>query len=76
MNRYLKEIAKMAEIDKPLTHKVGRHTFATIFLRKTKDIAALKEILGHSDISETLVYAHVLDESKQEGIQCFNQFAI
>lgn len=76
MNRYLKEIAKMAEIDKPLTHKVGRHTFATIFLRKTKDIAALKEILGHSDISETLVYAHVLDESKQEGIQCFNQFSI
>lgn len=76
MNRYLKDIAQMAEIDKPLTHKVGRHTFATIFLRKTKDIAALKEILGHSDISETLVYAHVLDESKQEGIQCFNQFAI
>ena len=66
----------MVEIDKPLTHKVGRHTFATIFLRKTKDIAALKEILGHSDISETLVYAHVLDESKQEGIQCFNQFSI
>lgn len=76
MNRFLKEIAALAEIEKPLTHKVGRHTFATIFLRKTKDIAALREILGHSDISETLVYAHVLEEAKQEGVQCFNKFEL
>lgn len=74
MNRYLKDIAVMAGIDKHITHKVGRHTFATIFLRKTKDIASLKEILGHSDLKETLVYAHVLNESKQEGVQCFNSF--
>ena len=40
------------------------------------DLATLKEIMGHSDIKETLVYAHVLDESKQEGMQCFNSFAI
>ena len=76
MNIHLKEIAKIAEIDKAITHKVGRHTFATIFLKRTKDLATLKEIMGHSDIKETLVYAHVLDESKQEGMQCFNCFAI
>lgn len=76
MNLYLKEIAKIAEIDKPLTHKVGRHTFATIFLKRTKDLATLKEIMGHSDMKETLVYAHVLDESKQEGMQCFNSFVL
>lgn len=75
MNRYLKEIAAIAGIEKHITHKVGRYTFATIFLRKTKDIASLKEILGHSDLKETLVYAHVLNESKQEGVQCFNSFA-
>ena len=75
MNRYLKEIAVIAGIEKHITHKVGRHTFSTIFLRKTKDIASLKEILGHSDLKETLVYAHVLNESKQEGVQCFNSFA-
>lgn len=76
MNKYLKDIAAIAEIDKSITHKVGRHTFATIFLKNTKDLAALKEILGHSEIKETLVYAHVLDESKQEGIKCFNAFAV
>lgn len=75
MNRFLKEIAAIAGIEKNITHKVGRHTFATVFLRKTKDIASLKEILGHSDLKETLVYAHVLNESKQEGMQCFNCFA-
>lgn len=74
MNRYLKDIAAELEIKKPITHKTGRHTFATFFLAKTKDITALKEILGHSSLSETLIYAHVLDESKQEGIKCFNAF--
>lgn len=76
MNRYLKEIAAIAGIEKPITHKVGRHTFATFFLRKTKDITSLKEILGHSDLRETMIYAHVLNESKQEGVQCFNCFAL
>lgn len=76
MNRNLKDIAAIAGIDKPITHKVGRHTFATIYLRHTKDLAALKELLGHSDMKETLVYAHVMDESKREGMQCFNSFTL
>lgn len=76
MNMQLKEIGIIADIDKRITHKVGRHTFATYFLKQTKDLATLKEIMGHSEIKETLVYAHVLDESKQEGVQCFNSFQI
>lgn len=74
MNRNLKTIAEIAEINKNLTHKVGRHTFATIFLKNTKDLATLKELLGHTDIKETLVYAHVMNESKEEGMRCFNSF--
>lgn len=76
MNRYLKEIAKMenVEINKPITHKTGRHTFATFYLDKTKDLNTLKEILGHSDIRETLIYAHVLEKSKQRSIECFDVF--
>jgi len=72
LNHYLKEIAKELGINKEITLKSGRHTFATFFLRKTKDLTALKEILGHSDLRETLIYAHVLDESKKEGIACFD----
>jgi len=74
MNEYLKMIAKRAGIEKNISHKTGRHTFATYFLAKTKDLSALKDILGHSELRETLIYAHVLDESKQEGIKCFNSF--
>jgi site-specific recombinase XerD len=76
MNDYLKEICKFDEVKiaKPISHKTGRHTFATIFLRKTKDLTSLKEILGHSELRETLIYAHVLDESKHEGVACFNDF--
>jgi site-specific recombinase XerD len=75
MNRYLKDIVAELEIKKVITHKTGRHTFATYFLAKTKDITALQKILGHSSLSETMVYAHVMDESKQEGIICFNKFS-
>ena len=53
----------------------ARHTFATIFLRKTKDLATLKEIMGHSEFKETLVYAHVIDDAKIEGVEtAFNSF--
>lgn len=76
VNKYLKEIGPMAGIDTTLTAKVGRHTFATIFLRETRDLNTLKSIMGHSNIKQTLIYAHVLDEDRQEGIKTFNRFTV
>ena len=76
INRQIKEIAAMLGIKKKVSAKTGRHTFATIFLRKTKDVATLQKLLGHSNLKETMIYAHVLDESKTEGMMCFNEFAI
>lgn len=72
LNHYLKHIANELGVKKEITLKSGRHTFATFYLYKTKDIAALKELLGHSDLRETMIYAHVLDDAKQEGIMHFN----
>jgi len=76
MNLYLKEIAKLAGINKKITHKTGRHTFATFHLSENSDLNSLKDILGHSDIRDTLIYAHVLEQKKQRGIDCFNKFKI
>lgn len=77
MNRALKEIAEQAQIHKKLSLKVGRHTFATIFLRRTHDLLSLKSIMGHADIKDTLVYAHVIDDDKQEGVRtAFESFTV
>ena len=76
INKFLKRIAEKAGIEKKISAKTGRHTFATIYLRRTKDLRSLQELLGHSNVSETLVYAHVLDESKREGIATFNDFKL
>lgn len=72
INKHLKTIAIDAGVNKPITAKTGRHTFATFFLAKTQQLTTLKELLGHTHIEETLIYAHVLDESKIQGVACFN----
>jgi site-specific recombinase XerD len=74
INAKLKMIARYAGIAKSLSAKVGRHTFATIFLRRTRDLNALRDIMGHSNIKQTLVYSHVLDKDRQDGIRVFDTF--
>ncbi|GAB1358695.1 site-specific integrase [Porphyromonadaceae bacterium] len=76
INKYLKEIARIAGINKKLSAKVGRHTFATIYLRENRDPNSLSKILGHSKISQTYVYIHVMDKDRKEGIKAFNKFRI
>lgn len=76
INKQLKYIARVADIKSKLSAKFGRHTFATIFLSKSKDLNALKEIMGHKNIKQTLVYAHVLDQDKQDGVSAFNNFQL
>jgi integrase len=76
INSKLKKIAEYAGIKKRLSAKVGRHTFATIFLRRTRDLNALRDIMGHSNIKQTLVYSLVLDSDRQKGVQVFNDFEL
>lgn len=76
INKRLKYIAVVAGIKSKLSAKYGRHTFATVFLRRTKDLNALKDIMGHTNIKQTLVYAHVLDQDKQDGVSAFNSFQL
>ncbi|MBL4649880.1 MAG: site-specific integrase [Aureispira sp.] len=57
-NRALKQLAKMAGIQKPVTSHVARHTFATHLASKVP-IHILKAILQHSKIETTMVYLHL-----------------
>jgi integrase len=43
-----------------------RHTFATRFYQTTKDVVALKEVLGHSSLRTVMKYVHVSAEQSGE----------
>jgi len=59
MNEQLKDIANLLPVKKQITNHSARHTFATLFLEKTSDVASLQKLLGHSNIRETMIYVHI-----------------
>lgn len=63
-NRMLKAIGCMANIAKPMSSHIARHTFATtVVLANDIPIETLSKMLGHRDIRVTQVYAKVLDQT-------------
>jgi integrase len=76
MNRHLKTIYESIDFERHISFHSARHTFATIFLRKTKNLAVLQKLLGHTNITETMTYAHVLTEDLTKEMKSFNTFDI
>ena len=73
MNRKLKALCKASGINKEITFHCGRHTFATIYLRNSQnDFKGLQKLLGHSNITETMKYAHVSDDDIVSNIKGLN----
>jgi site-specific recombinase XerD len=59
---------KFLGINKKISFHVARHTFATLFLKMGGKIQNLQQLLGHSSISTTMIYSHIILADANEEV--------
>ena len=62
LQKYIKKAAEDTGITKKVNCHALRHSFATHLLENGYDIRTVQELLGHADVSTTMIYTHVLNK--------------